>query len=87
MAKVERKPLTLFENICCFITVAALVIFVLSSCESKEDFARKAVRHSDEDVAIAEIDNCQYLVWRTYGGAINYTHKGNCKYCLIRNKK
>lgn len=35
---------------------------------------------------ITEIDSCEYF-FGNWGSATVLTHKGNCKFCLERNKK
>ena len=30
------------------------------------------------NVEIAAVDGCEYIVNRTYAGSVVYTHKGNC---------
>jgi hypothetical protein len=35
---------------------------------------------------IVEVDSCEYL-FGNWGYATVLTHKGNCKFCLERNKK
>jgi hypothetical protein len=39
------------------------------------------------ELTIIELDNCEYIAFQlgNHNGAV--THKGNCKYCLARNKK
>lgn len=63
-----------------------LVAVIFCGCESKEEIKERAERKVN-DIFIIEYDSCEYLTFRTYGGSIVYTHKGNCKYCEERSKK
>ena len=42
----------------------------------------KIVRVNHRNVYVINIDSCEYL----YIGAGNLTHKGNCKFCMERNR-
>jgi len=75
-------------------------LFLLVSCEREievkvqktievEDIGGLEFEYSDMDVYhIQEIDGCEYIL---VNGMDNrepaLTHKGNCKYCLERNKQ
>ena len=39
-----------------------------------------------EGIRVSIIDSCEYLHY-AHGHGPHYTHKGNCKFCLERNKK
>lgn len=40
-----------------------------------------------DELSIVEIDNCEYIVCNAYSYRdIAITHKGNCKFCVERNK-
>lgn len=47
---------------------------------AEERYKARVTRES-KNVMITEIDSCEYLTFYTYGGALVFTHKGNCKYC------
>lgn len=75
-----------------------LTIILLCSCEETTTTKQKAVKRvtSNYNTAynVVEIDGCEYIVRhnpvREHNGPkrdiISITHKGNCKYCLKRNK-
>jgi hypothetical protein len=79
------KKQTLIYNTFAF-AYALLVAFIFYGCESKEDVKQRA-EQSTNDISIIEYDSCEYLIFKTYGGSIVYTHKGNCKFCAERNTK
>lgn len=69
------------------ITITIISIILFSSCEMPEP--KHTIRKDTYDngsFAIQEIDSCEYVVAIVQGGR-SITHKGNCKFCLIRNKK
>ena len=37
-------------------------------------------------VKVVTIDCCEYIVWRGSHGEIGYAHKGNCKWCRLRQQ-
>jgi hypothetical protein len=39
-----------------------------------------------EEFTVIEVDSCEYL-FEGYGKSRVFTHKGNCKYCAMRNNK
>lgn len=45
------------------------------------------ITSSINGINIVEIDGCEYIRNISYSTHIVYTHKGNCKYCIERNKK
>lgn len=58
------------------------------SCEVPTPSANRIEK---DGYSIVEIDSCEYIEV-SYGTGANYgyyslTHKGNCKYCVERNKK
>lgn len=67
-----------------FILLLTSIIFYSCELPSGE-------RNKKDGYSIIEIDNCEYievsyLVGTTHG-YYSITHKGNCKYCVERNKK
>lgn len=45
---------------------------------------------SNKYLKVVTVDSCEYVVfdkWSGGGGHGGITHKGNCKFCLARNKK
>lgn len=61
-----------------------LFITMIYSCD--KNIQRKYTIYSDRgnSIEIIEIDSCEYL---KYNSQLQFTHKGNCKYCKIRNTK
>lgn len=57
-----------------------LVAVFLCGCVDQEQKVRDA-KYQAENNPVIIIDSCEYLTYRTYGGASELTHKGNCKYC------
>lgn len=84
-----------------FLIVGAFVFF--TACEktpalSSPDIIVGSEFKTEVKPTIIEIDSCEYIQYQTkffYGvghAKIEYypkliTHKGNCKYCIERNKK
>ena len=67
------------------IIIATIALMLFSSCESpKENNVTAKNTYDNGYFVIQEIDSCEYVLVLA-GRSI--THKGNCKYCLIRNKK
>jgi hypothetical protein len=67
------------------ITVYILLIVIFCSCETPSGKQDKKDGYS-----IIEIDNCEYIevsYWLEGSNALFLTHKGNCKFCIQRNKK
>ena len=64
---------------------AILFAFICFGCKNTEQKKEQALRYFNEN-PIVVMDSCEYLTWITYGGTTNYTHKGNCKFCIARNK-
>ena len=67
-------------------TILMLAAGLISSCEMPE--TKKATPIDSYDYGktqIVEIDSCQYILHTSYRETA-ITHKGNCKYCLIRKK-
>lgn len=66
--------------------IIILLVFV-SSCDPQGGQIISKI--DDYDVKI--IDSCEYLQYSrlvgTNTGVYSLTHKGNCKYCIERNKK
>ena len=74
-------------------------LFTFSSCSDEPEVTQttesvpnnqyKEFEYSDMDVYhIQEIDGCEYiLVNGRENSEPSLTHKGNCKYCLERNKQ
>lgn len=58
--------------------------------EPKKEDSSFSIRFLGEiqntDIKIVEIDSCEYLI-SGVGSKRIMTHKGNCKYCIERNKK
>lgn len=46
---------------------------------------KKFKHHSEFEIKEFEYEGCEYIVIGQYDN-MTITHKGNCKYCLARNK-
>ena len=64
-----------------------LGIFIFSSCSSSVNVIDRAISGEQEYRTIV-VDSCEYLTkYNGYERGYMFTHKGNCKFCLERNKK
>lgn len=65
-----------------------LVIMVLSSCKGSNVKTETTTYRVDGliPVDVLTIDSCEYIRI-TSGNSTWGSHKGNCKFCLKRNKK
>jgi hypothetical protein len=68
------------------------LIIALTSCSTPQaPEIKKAEKLSmlqtvnDFEYTIIEIDNCEYLAWRSAYGYISVTHKGDCKNIIHKN--
>lgn len=70
-------------------TMLLVVLFVTFSCNPQPNGGR-VEQTVDGDFTIKTIDSCEYIEY-DYGifeqRVYSLTHKGNCKYCITRNKK
>ena len=69
----------------------SILILTILSCGCREvNTPRKGtgfvVREDKDPLIIVEVDSCEYLLG-DWADATVLTHKGNCKFCLERNKK
>ena len=65
-----------------------LLSTILSSCEevnTPKTTTRFVVKEGYHPLTLVEVDSCEYLLGE-WGNATVLTHKGNCKFCLERNK-
>ena len=65
-----------------------LLSTILSSCEevnTPKTRTRFVVKEGYGPLTLVEVDSCEYLLGE-WGNATVLTHKGNCKFCLERNK-
>lgn len=60
----------------------ALLAMIMAGCENKRGHNSRKVDGFD----IVTIDSCEYIIRSYYKGGI-MAHKGNCKFCLERNRK
>ena len=62
------------------------IFFTLICCDQKSEYkeAKSGVKVNGHSVFIIEIDSCEYLT-SGVGYSATLTHKGNCKYCKLRN--
>ena len=71
--------------------ILLLITIVVSSCDTNDC---KHINHPEtyfidenhKDLDIRIVDSCEYLLGQWGYGTV-LTHKGNCKYCIERNKK
>lgn len=65
-------------------TIFLSTIFLLFlSCRNNVEHKESTFRVYGEDLIIYDIDSCEYIGNPTLNF---FTHKGNCKYCLKRQK-
>jgi hypothetical protein len=73
-----------------FLLISAMLLTILSCGCREVNTPRKdtgfVVREGNEPLLIVEVDSCEYLLG-AWGDETLLTHKGNCKFCLERNKK
>lgn len=55
------------------------ICFFILGCED-------VFKETERPVKIRVIDDCEYLEFKGYQ-TYSLTHKGNCKFCIQRNKK
>ena len=80
MKKIERIKDKIIVSLVYMITI--IIIFLLASCEGKEKNKENYV----DGFHVVVVDSCEYIcTTRVHSGYM--AHKGNCKYCLERNKK
>lgn len=66
------------------------IIFILFitlcviACSKGEELRNQEAFNNYE---IITIDSCEYIMWGSSYGFLNVTHKGNCKYCILRTKE
>ena len=80
--------------------ILIIAIFALCGCVESSQVnipkqeCKKVTSNFGKTYNVVEVDGCEYIVKhnpiRESGGSkrdiISITHKGNCKYCLERNK-
>lgn len=76
MKKIERIKDRIIITLVFLVTII-LAVLLLMSCE-EEHQPKKIV----DGYKIIVIDSCEYL-----RGNYQLAHKGNCRYCIERNKK
>lgn len=64
------------------IIALALLIIIMVGCKDEEG-RNYATDERDYTYEVTVIDSCEYICTSSY----KLAHKGNCKYCLERNKK
>ena len=78
------QPKQLMNGVMFLGVCAVLGLFIFTACDRSTLKASGYIEYYD---GVVEIDSCQYLQISAYYGYKNYVHKGNCKYCIERNKK
>ena len=70
------------------IIIIFLAAAILSSCNEQNTKQTETgfVINGYSPLIIVEVDSCEYL-YGAWAQATVLTHKGNCKYCVIRNHK
>lgn len=66
--------------------MVAITLLAFSSCVNSgpnQNFNLQKI--IPDDISIITIDSCEYILSGVYAGN-SICHKGNCKYCLERNK-
>lgn len=67
--------------------MVAITLLVLNSCETKNSSKISTnITISGKEILIYIIDSCEYIGTIKYSNSDILTHKGNCKFCLKRNK-
>ncbi len=61
-----------------------LAIVLITSCVSKEKYDSYRREEFSQSYHVVIIDSCEYI-FVPYGDASWGSHKGNCKYCKLRN--
>ena len=81
MEKIERIKDKIIVALV-FIVTIILAVLLMTSCQEKE----KNKENYIDGYRVVVVDSCEYLI-RSYihGGVM--AHKGNCRFCLERNKK
>lgn len=83
---IKSECLRLNKKMKLYLSLLVLTL-VLVGCDNKPNEI-KNMKDTGQSMGVVEIDGCEYLSY--YAGNIfarNFTHKGNCKYCIERNKK
>lgn len=66
--------------------IIILLVFVSSCSNDQQQIPKKTTQCNLSNPKIVEIDSCEYIQYHNYLYE-SITHKGNCKYCIERNKK
>jgi len=56
------------------------------SCETETENVRNVQSINIKNIDTYIIDSCEYIGYMNVGNGDVLTHKGNCKYCLKRQK-
>lgn len=57
---------------------------ISDNANSFQEVAKQFPINANGDVKVVTIDSCEYIVWGGSHGEIGYAHKGNCKWCRLR---
>ena len=57
---------------------------ILDNANSFQEVAKQFSINANADVKVITIDSCEYIIWGGGHGEIGYAHKGNCKWCRLR---
>jgi hypothetical protein len=63
-----------------------LLVAWLSSCSNDRTRELPISDNANGDVKVVTIDSCEYIVWAGWDRVIGYAHKGNCKWCRLRQR-
>ena len=78
MKKIERIKDRIIITLVFLVTII-LAVLLLMSCNVREENGSVYVTTT--------IDSCEYIISGSLFNDGNITHKGNCRYCIERNKK
>ena len=57
---------------------------ISDNVNSFQEVAKTLPLNINGQVKVMTIDSCEYIVWGGSHGEIGYAHKGNCKWCKLR---
>ncbi len=67
------------------ILILFLLTIFLSSCIDDTNENKLIEQYLGKNMKIIVVDSCEYILFESQISSL--THKGNCKFCKIRNKK
>lgn len=87
LSNIEKSIINFFVLIL-YAALFSCMIFLMHSCETK-NVEIQETNYSILGAPIEQysIDSCEYIGFIKGGNRDWATHKGNCKYCIQRNKQ